>query len=164
MMGACLDIPNGAAKAQVGRLAFVEGYRVPVYGDVKLHMTPVRNSDMKHTPDIRTRAIVWPWACKITVTYVTPLLREQPVANLLAAGGIMQGVGDGRVEKGALDFGQYEIVAKDDARFLAAQKFGRQHQQHALDNPVPYDGETAELLAWFLKESTARGFGKKEAS
>ena len=164
MMGACLDIPNGAAKAQIGRLAFVMGYRVPIYGNPFLFMTPVRSSDMKRTPDIRTRCIVWPWACRITVEYVVPILKQQPVCNLLAAGGIMQGVGDGRVEKGKLDFGQYEIVEKDDKRFLEATKFSRKFQIQAMEAAVPYDDETKELLEWFSKESSARGFKQAGAA
>jgi len=158
MRSCAVDIP-GAAKAQIGRLTYVEGDYVDIYGVPKLSMAIVRSADMNRTPDVRTRAIVPQWAARVSVNYVQPILREQAVANLLAAAGIMRGVGDWRPEKGSGSYGQFELVSKDDKRFLSIIKSGgRAAQDEALANPEPYDAESAELLAWFETEATRRGF------
>jgi len=158
MRSVAVDIP-GAAKAQIGRLTYVDGDYVDIFGIPKLLMSITRSADMNRTPDVRTRAIVPEWAARVSVTYVKPLLREQAVANLLAAAGIMRGVGDWRPEKGAGSYGQFELVGKDDKRFLAIIKDGgRVAQDKALASPEPYDAETAELLTWFDTEVARRGF------
>lgn len=158
MASAALDIP-GAAKAQIGRLTYVNGDYVEVYGVPRLHMAVVRSADMNKTPDIRTRAILPAWACRVTVTYTRPILRESSVVNLLAAAGVMRGIGDWRPEKGSGSFGQFELVSSDDERFLSVVKSGgRAAQDKALANPECYDGETAELLSWFDSEANRRGF------
>ena len=154
-----LDVPGEAKKAQIGRLTYVPGDYVNVYGIPKLFMCIARMQDMARTPDVRTRAIVPEWACRLTVTYIRPILKEQSVANLLAAAGIMRGVGDWRPEKGKGDYGQFELVGKDDPRFLRIVKAGgRVQQDKALETPEPYDAETAELLTWFSEEAGRRGF------
>src|SRR5665213_67509 len=117
MKTAALDLP-GAKKAQIGRLVYVNGDMVGVYGVPQIFMATVRSADMNRTPDIRTRAILPRWACKLTVTFVQPLMRAQAVANLLAAAGFTAGVGDGRPEKGAMSYGQFQIVGKDDPAFV----------------------------------------------
>lgn len=158
MRSCAVDIP-GVAKSEIGRLTYVDGDYVDIYGVPKLLMSITRSADMNRTPDVRTRAIVPEWAARISVTYVQPLLREQAVANLLAAAGIMRGVGDWRPEKGAGSYGQFELVAKDDKRFLSIIKSGgRAAQDKALERPEPYDAETTELLTWFETEATRRGF------
>jgi hypothetical protein len=156
MMTAALDMP-GAKKAQIGRLTFVNGQHVGVYGVPQLFMAPVRSADMNKTPDIRTRAILPTWACRLTVTFTTPLIRAQAVVNLLAAGGLTVGVGDWRQEKGSGNFGLYRIVPPDDPAFLAVvQDGGRQAQIEAIGTPVCYDEDSAELLAWFDEERARR--------
>jgi hypothetical protein len=159
MRAAALDIP-GAKKAQIGRLVRVDGDHgdlVEVFGIPLLKMDVVRSADMNRTPDIRTRAAMREWACRLTVTFVRPLIRAQAVANLLAAGGIIAGVGDGRAEKGALNYGEFSVCDKDDPDFKRIVKTcGRQAQVAALEHPVPYDDETAELLTWFTDELSAR--------
>lgn len=153
---AALDMP-GAKKSQIGRLTYVEGEYVGVYGIPKLHMAVVRSADMNRTPDVRTRAIVPEWACKLSITYVEPLIRPQAVANLLAAAGITIGVGDWRPEKGSSNYGQFKIVSADDADYKRIVKEGdRAAQQDGLDNPVCYDDETTELLSWFDSERAQR--------
>ena len=49
---------KGTSKTQIGRLAWVDGYNLDVYGVPQLHMGVVRSADMNKTPDIRTRAIL----------------------------------------------------------------------------------------------------------
>jgi hypothetical protein len=152
MKTAALDLP-GAKKAQIGRLVYVEGDMVGIYGVPQLFMTTVRSADMNRTPDIRTRAILPQWACKLTVTFVQPLMRMQAVANLLGASGFTAGVGDGRPEKGAMSYGQFTIVDKDDPTFLEiVQNGGRAAQLAAIEAPSAYDDETMSLLAWFDTE------------
>lgn len=158
MSSVAVDIP-GAARAQIGRLTYVEGDYVDVYGVPKLFMSITRSADMNHTPDVRTRAIVPQWACRLSITYVRPLLREQAIANLLAAAGIMRGVGDWRQEKGSGNYGLFELVDADDQRFKdIIRDGGREAQDEALEAPECYNAESAELLTWFTDEATRRGF------
>jgi hypothetical protein len=156
LRSAAIDMP-GAKKAQVGRLTYIEGDYVGIFGLPKLLMSIVRSADMNKTPDVRTRAIVPAWACRLVVTFVQPLIRAQAVANLLAAAGITIGVGDGRPEKGAMSYGRFEIVDSKDPRFLAVLKSGgRKAQTDSLETPVCYDSETAELLSWYDDELAKR--------
>jgi hypothetical protein len=155
---AALDMP-GANKAQVGRLTFVIGDEVPIWGVPQLWMTVTRSADIKRTPDIRTRAILAPWATRLTIEFVRPILREQPVANLLGAAGVIVGVGDYRPEKGAGQYGQFRIVHDDDAKLAEIVRTGgRAAQEAALEDPDCYDDESAELLSWYSAEVKRRGF------
>lgn len=156
MATAALDLP-GAKKSQIGRLTYVNGDRVPVFGVPQLFMSVTRSADMNKTPDVRTRAIVPQWACRLHITYIKPLMRQQAVVNLLAAAGLTIGVGDWRPEKGKGNYGQFEIVGEDDPRYTAILKAGgRKPQQAAIDNPVCYDDETTSLLSWFDDELAKR--------
>lgn len=160
LINAALDIP-GTRKAQIGRLTFVVGDLLPLYGIPKLGMTIVRSADMNRTPDVRTRAIVGEWACSLQIEFVQPLIKAQAVANLLAAAGITQGVGDYRPEKGAGAYGQFRLADVDDPEFQRiVRAAGRQEQADALETPVCWDDESAELLAWYDDECTRR---RKEA-
>jgi len=157
-MTAALDLP-GAKKAQIGRLLYVVGDRVSVYGVPQIMCSVTRSADMNRTPDIRSRAILPRWACRISVSFVSPIIRLSSVANLLVAGGITAGIGDWRVEKGSGSYGTFEIVADDDARYreiLASG--GAEAQKAAMQEPVAYDDETAELLSWYGTEVKRRGF------
>lgn len=154
--GAGVDIP-GATKAQLGRLLLVEGERISIYGEPRLLMSVIRNADMNRTPDIRTRAIIKEWACRLTVTFVQPMLNLKTVSNLLAAGGLIQGVGDWRPEKGSGTYGQFEVVADNNKKLQEVMKVGYQKQFAAMQNPVPYNAETEELLSWFNAEADRRG-------
>lgn len=156
MASAALDLP-GTKKAQIGRLTWVTGDRVPLYGVPQLFMAVVRSADMNRTPDIRTRAIIPEWACRLTITFVKPLMRANAVANLLAAGGMYIGVGDGRNEKGKLSYGQFTLVDRDDPKFIEIVKGGgRAAQAAAMEAPQCYDDETASLLGWFDEELAKR--------
>jgi hypothetical protein len=158
MAGATLDMPGGASKAAIGRLTFVQGEVVDIYGVPQVLATIVRMKDIGKTPDVRTRAILPEWACRITVSYVRPVLSEETVANLIAGAGMMQGIGDWRVEKGKGNYGQFEIVEDDNPQFVALLKQGRKQQEDAVRTPQAYNSETAELLTWFTEEVRKRGF------
>lgn len=156
--GAAVDMP-GAKKAQIGRLTWVPGERIPIYGIPQIFSSVVRSADINRTPDIRTRAIIPRWACQVTIEYVIPILNAQSVTNLFSTAGITQGIGDWRPEKGSATYGQFKIVNSDDPEFnLILEEGGREAQKRAMENPVPYDLETEELLAWFREEVKRRGF------
>ena len=155
--GAALDIP-GATKSQMGRLMWVEGERLPLWGTPHLHMSVTRSADINRTPDIRTRCIVTEWATEISVSYMVPILKEKTVSNLLAAAGLTHGLGDYRPQKGKGTYGQFRLVSPDDPEFLRRKKLGRDHQLALMENPVPYDDEAEALLEWWDDEVKARGF------
>jgi hypothetical protein len=147
-----VDIP-GASRAQMERLSKVTEINIPIFGIPKLYMDVVRTGGPSKTPDIRTRAILPEWACRVVVTYVKGLVTERSVTNLFAAGGVLGGVGDGRT-KGK---GQFALVPANDKDFLRILKTqGRAAQDKAIANPEPYDAESAELYTWFKQELIAR--------
>jgi hypothetical protein len=155
---AALDLP-GARKAEIGRLVFVEGEMIPIFGEPQLLMSVVRSADINRTPDIRTRCILPEWAAEITISYNEVKLRETAVANLLAAAGITAGVGDWRPEKGKGDKGKFDVVPVDDARVEHVMKlWGRAAQKSAMRNPTAYDQESKDMLEWFIEEAPKRGF------
>lgn len=155
---AALDLP-GSSKAQIGRLTWVNGERVSIYGIPQIFLSVTRSADINKTPDVRTRAIVPEWCARLSVSFVRPNLKEQAVANLLASAGLTQGVGDWRPGKGSGTYGQFELVSADDPRFAHLVKHaGRKAQIAAMERPEPYDQESAELLEWFEAEAKARGF------
>jgi hypothetical protein len=156
MKTAALDLP-GATKSKIGRLVYVEGDRIDVYGVPQVLSAVTRSSDMNRTPDVRTRAILPRWACRLSIAYVTPMINQASVINLLAAGGITAGIGDWRVEKGSGSYGQYYLVTPDDPTFLSVMQEGREAQDAGLANPEAYDDETRDLLTWFNVEITRRG-------
>lgn len=155
MLTAALRLP-GAAKTAVAQLCWVAPERVPVYGTPELLMSVVRSADMNRTPDVRTRAILPRWACQLDVSYVVPLLNSKTVLNLITAGGVLSGVGDWRPQKGGT-YGQFEVVAQDDPRFVEVLTEARDAQVAALAEPAFYDEESAELYAWFEAEAQSRG-------
>ena len=158
LRNAALDL-EGVNKTQIGRLTFVEGTMVELYGVPQMLMSVVRCADMNRTPDIRTRAILPEWACIIGVRYIKPLLREQIVVNLLAAAGLMQGVGDWRPQKGSADYGQFSLVGDDDENFKRiVGNQGRKAQEHAIEEPAFFDAETEDLYHWYTAEVKRRGF------
>ena len=157
MMGAALDIP-GTTKSQIGRLMWVKTERVALYGVPKFFMSIVRSADMNRTPDVRTRAILPEWACRISIQYAMPMLTAKAVGNLLASAGLLQGVGDWRNEKGSGTYGQFRCVSENDKEFKRIIKMGgRKAQVAAMKNPECYDRETKELYDWFNEEIDNRG-------
>jgi hypothetical protein len=155
-------VDQGGKRAQVARLCWVPDTYVPIYGVPQLYMAVTRQAGIVRTPDIRTRAILPRWACRLHVEFVQPILKPQIVVNLLLAAGIYIGVGDGRPEKGALTFGRFRVLRMNDA---AKEEFdyllthgGRAVQVEALRDPAPYDDETAEMLEWFAATARKRDF------
>ena len=158
METAALDTP-GTKKAQIGRLVKVGWADQALYGVPKVFMAITRSSDINRTPDVRTRALLREWACKVRVTFHKPILREQSITNLLATAGQLSGVGDWRQEKGSGEYGCFKLVSADDPDFKRiVATCGRKAQQDALDNPVAHNDETSEMLAWFGVELKRRGF------
>lgn len=152
LASAALDIP-GAAKAQIGRLVWCTGDRVDIYGVPKMLMAITRSADMNKTPDVRTRAIVPEWACRISLRFMKPILKDQVIANLLAAAGFTQGIGDWRQQKGAGSYGQFKLVSENDKDFVRiCKQGGRVAQDAGLNAPTFYDEETERLYTWFNAE------------
>jgi hypothetical protein len=118
-------------------------------------MAMVRSSDMARTPDVRTRAIFPEWACTIEVSFVSSLIKERQVINLLAAAGIIVGIGDGRPQKG-MSYGKFRVADDRDEEFIRIVKKkktqGRAAQIKAIADADTYDAETEELLTWFQQE------------
>lgn len=143
--------------AQVRRLVSVPEFYVSLYGVPKLWMTDVRSAGMNRTPDMRTRAVLPAWCAIVTFTYTTPQLNETKVLNLIENGGMTRGVGDGRTEKGALDFGQYTVVNLTDPTVkMIMESGGRAAQLEAMAHPEYFDHESQELVAWFETELQQR--------
>lgn len=147
-----LRVP-GAHKTELNQLTWVEGANVDIYGVPELLMSVVRNSDIKRTPDIRTRAILPEWAAKITIRYMQPMLTAQTLAQLLEYAGLLMGIGDFRQEKGAGSYGQFRQVAEDDVDFARiVANGGMEAQDAALATPATHDHETDQLFSQFIVE------------
>lgn len=167
VMTAALDLP-GTKRTEIGRLVWVDGTHVDIYGVPEMFMSAVRNSDINRTPDIRTRAICPRWACVISLHFVRPKLTGASIADLVAAAGIIAGIGDFRQEKGKGSFGQFRIAgsARSPAEMLkhapdpefrdVVRNGGVSAQDAALRHPRCYDADTAELFAWFEAEIKRR--------
>jgi hypothetical protein len=155
LASAALDIP-GAAKAKIERLTKITNVHINLFGAPQIFCAMVRNSDMNRTPDVRTRPIFPRWACTITISYIKTILTERTIVNLLAAAGVIIGIGDWRGQKGG-PYGAFKLVDDRDKEFLDIVKTGgRVAQQKALDQPLYFDADTAELLTWFQQEVDRR--------
>lgn len=153
-----VDMP-GATKAQIGRLCYVDGHKVSIYGIPKLFMAPVRNSGMNRTPDIRTRAIIDRWAAFVDLRYTVPMLNLKTINALFQASGMIVGVGDWRPEKGSGNFGTFRVVDADDEEFRKiVETSGRDAQEAAMLRAEPFDADSEELLSWFVDEAGTREF------
>lgn len=158
LMSSAVDIP-GAAKAQIGRLTFVENTYIDIYGIPQVMMSVVRSSDVNKTPDVRTRAVIPDWACQITVTYTKPMIKDPAVCNLMAAAGLIQGIGDWRPQKGSGNYGTFELVDQNNPVWeKIVAEGGRDAQDAAIADPEAFDSETVQLLSWFRTEVRRRGF------
>lgn len=158
-MGTAALRSPGVKKTEINQLVYVEGEFAQVFGIPKVFMAITRSADMNKTPDVRTRAILPEWACKLSITFVSPALRETSIANLLSSAGVVSGIGDWRQEKGSGSFGSFALVAHDDKDFNRILKTqGRKAQEEAMKTPEAYNDETSEMLAWFDVEIRRRGF------
>lgn len=156
MAQAALDIP-GATKAAIGRLVSIVDSTVHLYGVPCLHMGIVKQAGMTRAPDVRTRALFKRWACQITISYIPRLIAIGDISRLLAAAGLITGVGDGRQEKGSSSYGCWEIVEPSNAEYRQIIKEGgRKAQVAALANPEAADLDTEELLSWYETEIVKR--------
>lgn len=158
MMTTALDLPD-SKKSQIGRLVWVEGERVAIYGIPRIFLAMVRQAGINRTPDVRTRVIVPDWAAMVTITFATPIMNETSIVNLLAAAGMIAGIGDWRPEKGKGTYGQFVLTdpEEDGAWQQIVARGGRAAQEAAMANPEPYDDESEELLTWFNGEIARRG-------
>lgn len=153
-----IDVPESGKRAQLERLLFAIGDRTPLWGIPQLHMGVPRCKDASRTPDVRTRAVVPHWACKVTIEFLHPVLTADLVQRLLAVAGFKGGVGGFRPQLGAGQYGCFEIVAQTDARFKHVVKTGgRKEQLAALETPDFYDDEARDLFTWFNEELQRRG-------
>jgi hypothetical protein len=158
---AALDMPK-TRKSQIGRLCWIEGTTVDIYGAPYLYMTPVRQADINRTPDIRTRAILPQWAAKVTIKFAVPLIKETVVTQLLSAAGYTVGIGDYRQEKGKGSYGQYRLVGEDDKEWLdIIKKQGRKAQDAGLELVQCFDAESEDLLNWYQTEIQRRSTAPK---
>lgn len=158
MITAAKDVP-GSSKAQMGRLTFVESDMVPIYGVPQLFCAVTRQSDINHTPDVRTRAILPTWAARVLVTYVKPLLKYQDIFNLMTFAGVTIGVGDWRQEKGSGNYGRWRLVNANDPEYVSiVASGGLEAQKVGYDTPTMYNHETESLLSWFFDYAEDRGF------
>jgi hypothetical protein len=149
---AALDTP-GMAKSKILRLLRVDWDRIAVWGHPFLHMAITRNSDINHTPDVRTRCILPAWATELTLHYPPLLVRPQGLANLLHTAGISSGVGEWRQGKGSGSFGGFRVCAADDPEYLDVKAhWGRSAQLQAMEDAEPFDEEAEEALDWFEDE------------
>lgn len=155
MMDAALEV-QGAKKSQIGRLVWVVGDTVDVYGVPQVHMAIVRSADMAKTPDVRTRAILERWCCMLTVRFVMPTLNETAICRLLETAGLVCGVGDFRQQKGKGNFGQFRLADKEECADII-KAGGMKQQDAALDKPTCYDSESEALFAWHNEERKRRG-------
>jgi hypothetical protein len=155
MAAAALRMP-GASKTEILQLVSCTSRQINLYGVPQLSMDMVRSSDMAKTPDVRTRSIFPEWCCRIEVEFVSTLLKQNQIVNLLAAAGMIVGVGDWRPQKGG-SFGKFRIVEENDVdyqRILKGQ--GRKAQAAAYQDPIAFNADTEELLTWFHAEASRR--------
>lgn len=149
MRSAALDLP-GVTKSEIGRLMWVEGDHIDIYGVPMIDLRIVRQAGMNRTPDVRSRCIMAEWAAAVTISFTKPQLKEQSVANLLAAAGLYIGIGDYRNEKGAGNYGLWRICEENDKDYRRiVANGGRKVQEAAMLDPEAFNEETEELLTWF---------------
>src|SRR6185312_3876565 len=156
-----LRVP-GATKTEIGQLVHVVGEWVPIYGIPLLDIRPIRNAGVTKTPDMRTRPFVARWCAKFDVRYIMPITSSD-VGKLCAAAGIIMGVGDGRPEKGAMDFGQFKLVGEDDREWrIISNAYGKKEQLKAIANPDTYNAKSQRLLSWYDSEVGRRELVQRE--
>lgn len=158
-----IDVANKSSKAQLTRLLFVSptdqpgGMWLPIWGIPQMHIAPVRCNNISKTPDVRTRACVPEWVVIAQLSYPLPILNGNLVSKLVTYAGMMQGLGDYRLQKGG-HYGAWTMSSLDDPEVQRIMSYGRTEQLAAMENPACFDQESTELLEFFDSESTRRGF------
>ena len=147
---------SSTSKAQVGRLLWVLGDTVNIYGIPQMWTTMVRNAGINTTPDPRTRAIIPEWATCLKIQYVKPAINETAICRLLETAGLINGVGDFHQQKGKGNYGQFTLATKEEVADIVAMST-MEAQDKALENPQFYDNDTEELYNWYTKERKNRG-------
>ena len=156
IMSAALDAKN-TSKAQIGRLVWVKGTYLPVYGTPQIFMAPVRSADMNKTLDIRTRCILPKWAIPFEIQFVGDVLNSTSVINLLGRAGLTIGIGDWRSEKGSGTYGQFKVAPLSDSEAKAIMKQARTTQDFGMKSPSFFNSETQTLYKWFVETREVRG-------
>lgn len=147
---------EGATKAQIGRLVRVMGETFDVYGVPQLSIMTVRQADINHTPDQRTRAILPEWCAQPTTRTIVPTISDNTLAVLMSAAGMVIGLADFRTEKGKGNYGEFALCEEKDVKAII-KNGGIKAQDAALAKPEMYDTETAELYNWWLGYREKRG-------
>lgn len=161
---AALDT-EGTKRTEVGRLCWVEGETIDIWGVPMIYLDVVRSADINRTPDIRTRARLEEWCARLRITYVLPKMNARTITALLNGSGLTCGVGDFRQEKGRGRYGQYEIVNEDHPDFRRlVETAGREAQDAAIAAMTPVNEDTEELLAWWWSEVDRRGSAEATAA
>jgi hypothetical protein len=151
---AALDTP-GAKKAQILRLVSLTTTQINLYGTPLLGMEMVRSSDQNNTPDVRTRAYLREWTVSIEIEFVSSLLGQQQIMNLLGGAGQIVGIGDNRPQKGGQN-GKFVVSLREDPDVQRIRREARAVQTAALASPAFFDQDSAELYEWFTEEVARR--------
>ncbi|MGC9261034.1 MAG: hypothetical protein ACP5I8_13295 [Phycisphaerae bacterium] len=158
---AALDTED-TTKAEIGRLVYVPGDYMSIYGIPKMFIRNIRNSGMNRTPGVRSRAIMAEWGVEFPIEFSTPRISASKIFSLLANGGISNGIGDFRPQKGAGSYGQFEIY--DDTNLEHKRRWenlvktgSRQQQIKAMNLAEPYDVESTEFITAFMEGVKALG-------
>ena len=158
MCTAALETP-GMTRTGAQRLLFMPAELVSLYGTPQLRMDIVRSADMNKTPDVRTRAYIPRWGAEIGINYIVPQLSGRSVMTLLCNAGILVGIGDGRQEKGKLNYGCFRVLGpeeQDNEWDDLIANHGKEPQIKALRDPAYANEETAELMDFFFAETKRR--------
>lgn len=158
MAQAALETP-GLTKASTQRLISVPTGHFALYGDPMLHMGVVRSADVARTPDVRSRCIIPKWCAEVEISFISPNFAARDIVSLLANAGQVCGIGDFRAQKGAGNYGSFRVIgeAQQDSEWDAITSVSnRESQLAALEDPVPYDRDAEELLAFYHEEVERR--------
>ena len=142
-MGTAALVTPGMKKTDVSRMVYIADEWVPIFGLPMLRMGVMRSADMNRTPDVRTRPYFPTWGSQITIRFVKPYLTKTAILTLLNNAGIVAGVGDSRQEKGKGSSGAFQVANAIPKGLLDADA-----QWKAIQGPVAFDQESADLLEW----------------
>ena len=134
----------------------VGGDTIDMYGIPQIFCQVTRSADMNRTPDVRTRAILPEWCCKVTINFTAPTINEVTLGRLLETAGLLMGIGDFRQQKGKGSYGQFCTADEDECDEIVKAST-KAAQDDALQDPAYYDLETKQLLEWFKEERKNRG-------